>query len=111
MQQRREADAAVSKAVTLLAEWEKALANAQQKRDLAGQWHAKLAASFFRRFRNGAIAAAQVEAEQRTREAAEAAGNVDKARAYKEATEHRRDELWVDTDLSFPVLHMQRGTG
>jgi Protein of unknown function (DUF4236) len=100
MQQRREAEAAVSKATTLLAEWERALADAQQRRNRAEQRHAKLAASFFRRFRKGAIAAAQVEVEQRTREIEQAAGNVGKARAYKEATEHRRDELWVDTDLS-----------
>jgi hypothetical protein len=100
MQHRREADAAVCKAATLLTEWERTLADAQQQRNRAEQRHAKLAASFFRRFRNGAIAAAQVEVEQCTKEIGEAAGNVDKSRAYKEATEHRRDELWVDTDLN-----------
>lgn len=100
MQQRREAEVAVSKAVTLLAQWEKAQVDAQQQRDRAEQRRAMLGASFFRRFRKGAIAAAQIKVEQCTREAAEAAGNVDKARTYKEATERRRDELWVDTDLS-----------
>lgn len=100
MQQRSEAEVAVSKAATLLAEWERTLADAQRRRSQAEQRHAKLAASFFRRFRKGAIAAAQVEVEQRTREIEQAAGNVEKARAYREATEHRRDELWVDTDLS-----------
>jgi hypothetical protein len=100
MQQRREADAAVCKAATLLAEWERALADAQRQRNRAEQRHAKLAASFFRHFRKGAIAAAQVEVEQCTRKVEQAVGNVDKARTYKEETEHRRDELWVDTDLS-----------
>lgn len=100
MQQRNEAEVAVSKAATLLGEWETYLADAQQRRSRAEQRHAKLAASLFRRFRKGAIAAAQVEIGQLTSSAQQASDNVEKARAYKEATEHRRDELWVDTDLS-----------
>lgn len=100
MQQRNEAEADVTKATTLLADWEKALAGVQQRRDRAEQRHAKLAASFFRRFRKGAIAAAQVEVEQLAGKVAQAAARVDQARAYKEATEHRRDALWVDTDFN-----------
>jgi hypothetical protein len=99
-QQRSEAEDAVSKATTLLAEWEKALSDAQQRRDKAEQRRAKLAASFFRRFRQGAIAAAGVEIEQQTKTIEQSAIRVDQARAYKETTEHRRDELWVDTDFN-----------
>lgn len=98
-QQRSKAEVAVTKATTLLAGWEEALADAQQRRDKAEQRHAKLAASFFRRFRQGAIAAAQVEADQLTKTIEQSAIRLDQARTNKEATEHRRDELWVDTDF------------
>ena len=55
MQQRGEAEAAVSKAAALLAEWETALADAQQRRNRAEQRHAKLVASFVRGAKVGAV--------------------------------------------------------
>lgn len=100
IQQRGEAEAAVSRATTLLADWEKALANAQKRRNQAEQRYAKLSASLFRWVRKGAIAAAQVEAQQFAAAVQRAESNFNKARKYKEATEHRRDELWVDTELN-----------
>jgi hypothetical protein len=98
-EQRRTAEATVSKAANLLSQWEQALADVQMRRNRAEQRHAKLAASIFRRFRKGAIAAAQVEVEQQTKEAERATSYLREAHVYKEATEARRDELWVDTDL------------
>lgn len=105
-EQRRTAEATVSKATNLLSQWEQMLAEAEMRRNRAEQRHAKLAASIFRRFRKGAIAAAQVEVEQQTKEVERAAGYLREAHVYKEATEQRRDELWVDTelDLSGPAF-------
>lgn len=99
-QQRDDADIAVSEAASRVAQCETSSREAQKRRDLAEQRHAKLAASFFRRFRKGAIAAAEVEVAQLEKAIGEHTANLSKARKDMEAEEHRRDELWVDTEFN-----------